>query len=59
GQGQVREQEEGDGADLVVGQNAPDEEGVAETVVAVRVERAIRDFYGLEGNVPVVVKVRG
>ncbi|MEW6107084.1 MAG: stage III sporulation protein AF [Bacillota bacterium] len=59
GQGQVREQEEGDGADLVVGQNAPDQEGVAETVVAVRVERAIRDFYGLEGNVPVVVKVRG
>ncbi|MDI6637554.1 MAG: stage III sporulation protein AF [Bacillota bacterium] len=60
GQGQMYEQEEGDGAGLVVSQNAPpDEDGVAETVLAARVERAIRDFYGLEGNIPVVVKVRG
>lgn len=59
GQGQVHEQEEGDGAGLVADQDAPDEEGVAETMLAARVERAIRDFYGLEGNVPVAVKVRG
>ena len=59
GQGPVHEQEEGDGAGLVVGRDAPDEEGVAETMLAAQVERAIRDFYGLGGNVPVVVKVRG
>lgn len=59
GQGQVHGQEQGDGAGMVADQDAPDGEGVAEAVLAARVERAIRDFYGLAGNIPVVVEVRG
>ncbi|NLG79030.1 MAG: stage III sporulation protein AF [Firmicutes bacterium] len=59
GQGQVHGQEQGNGAGMVADQDAPDGEGVAETVLAARVERAVRDFYGLAGDIPVVVEVRG
>lgn len=59
GQGQVHGQEQGNGAGMVADQDAPDGEGVAETVLAALVERAIRDFYGLAGDIPVVVEVRG
>lgn len=39
--------------------DGPGEGGAAGTALATEVERSIRDFYGLDEDVPVVVEVRG